>query len=125
HKNVENYLNLISHFAFIKQKNEWLLARSIKALLHFGFKKELINHKKINEAILTSLMKNNLNNGTYHPFYLSNEYLQGNSTEKIAIESATTYVFAKGKNQKLIKQNLQEYCKLNKINWILNLVFKE
>jgi hypothetical protein len=67
----------------------------------------------------------NLNNGAYHPFYLSNEYLQGNSTEKIAIESATTYVFAKGKNQKLIKQNLQEYCKLNKINWILNLVFKE
>jgi hypothetical protein len=146
HKNVENYLNLISHFAFIKQKNEWLLARSIKALLHFGFKKELINHKKINEAIITSLMKKrksnnsaalyiiqlyylycnyNLNNGAYHPFYLSNEYLQGNSTEKIAIESATTYVFAKGKNQKLIKQNLQEYCKLNKINWILNLVFKE
>lgn len=143
-ENIENYLNQISHFAFIKQKNEWLLARSIKALLHLGFKKELMNHKKINDVILTSLMKkrksnnsaalyviqlyylycfSNINNNTYHPFYLSNEYLQGNSIEKIAIESATTYIFSKGKNRKIIKKNLQEYCELNKVNWILNLVF--
>jgi len=143
-ENIENYLNQISHFAFIKQKNEWLLARSIKALLHLGFKKELMNHKKINDVILTSLMKkrksnnsaalyviqlyylycfSNINNNTYHPFYLSNEYLQGNSIEKIAIESATTYIFSKGENRKIIKKNLQEYCELNKVNWILNLVF--
>lgn len=144
HENIENYLDQISHFAFIKKKNEWLLARSIKALLHFGFKKELMNHKKINDIILTSLMKkrksnnsaalyviqlyylyctNNINDNAYHPFYLSNEYLQGNSIEKIAIESATTYIFSKGKNRKIIKKNLQEYCELNKVNWILNLVF--
>jgi hypothetical protein len=145
HKNVENYLNQISHYALIKQKNEWLLARSIKALLHFGFKKELMNHKKINDIILTSLMKkrksNNsaalyviqlyyfysteiLNENIYHPFYLSNEYIQGNSKEKIAIEAATTYIFSKGKNREIIKKNLLEYCEQNKINWILNLLFK-
>lgn len=142
---IENYLNQISHFALIMQKNEWLLARSIKALLHFGFKKELMEHKKINDVIHASLMKkrksnnsaalyviqlyylccsDNLDINNYLPFYLSNEYLQGNSIEKLAIESATTYLFAKGKNRKLIKQNLEEYCKLSKINWILNLVFK-
>lgn len=144
-ENVENYLNQISHFALINKKNEWLLARSIKALLHFGFKKELLNHKKINEIIQSSLSKRrNSNNSAalyivqlyylncsctikksnYHPFYLSNEYLQGNSKEKLAIESATTFLFIKGENQIIIKKNIQEFCKLNKINWILNLLFK-
>lgn len=143
HNNVENYLNRISHFASIREKNEWLLARSIRAILHFGLKKELLNHVQFNEIVNTMMMKKSKSKNsaalyiiqlywlfsnsdktvTYQPFHLSIDYLQGNSKERIAIESATASLYSEGNSKKLIEENLIDYCASTKMKWILNLMF--
>jgi hypothetical protein len=141
--NVNDYLNSITYYAYIREKNEWLLARSIRSLLHFGFKKELINHSEFNEIVNTTIMKkrktknsaalyiiqlywlwNNLDDRfTYQPFHLSLDYLQGNSKEKLAIECATASLYAKGKTKKITEENIKQYCDDVNIKWIPNLLF--
>lgn len=140
---VQKYLNTISSYALSLEKNEWLLARSIRALLYFGLKKELLNHVPFNEIVNTTMMKkskfknsaalyiiqlywlysNSENTITYQPFHLSIDYLQGNSTERIAIESATACLYADGSTKTLIEENLMQYCAGTKMKWILNLMF--
>jgi hypothetical protein len=142
-KNAANYLTTISNYAQSRDKNEWLLARSIKALLHFGMKKELLNHTKFNEMVSATLMKKSktknsaalyiiqlywlYNNWedriTYQPFHLSIDYLQGNSRERIAIESATAILYSEGKTKKQIEENIKLYCVDANIKWIINLLF--
>ncbi|MDI1317755.1 hypothetical protein [Flavobacterium sp.] len=142
-KNVDDYLNTITNYALSIDKNEWLLARSIRALLHFGFKKELLNHLKFNEIINATIMKkrksknsgalyiiqlywlygNIENRLTYQPFHFSADYLQGNSVERIAIETATASLYSKGVIKKAIKENLKQYCANTKIKWIINLLY--
>jgi len=141
--NVKNYLNEISKYALSIEKNEWLLARSIRVLLHFGLKKELLNHIAFNEIVNTTMMKksksknssalyiiqlywlysNSENTITYQPFHLSIDYLQGNSKERIAIESATACLYSDETIKKLIEDNLMHYCVNTKMKWILNLMF--
>ena len=58
----------------------------------------------------------------YQPFHLSIDYLQGNSKERIAIESATASLFAERKLQKQIEQNLKKYCANGSLQWILHLL---
>ncbi len=140
---VQNYLDNIVHYASIKEKNEWLLARNIRAILHFGFKKELLNHTKFNELINETVMQKRQNKksaalyilqlywlysskqdtGSYQPFHLSIDYLQGNSKERIAIETATASLYAEGKLQKQLEENLKRYCAEAKLKWILNLLY--
>lgn len=140
---VEDYLNIISNYALSIVKNEWLLARSIRALLHFGYKKELLNHLKFNEMVNATIMKKNKNKNSaalyitqlywlynnrkntiaYQPFHLSVDYLQGNSIERIAIETATASLFSKGNSKLQIEENLVQYCAGTKTNWILNLLY--
>ena len=141
--NVQNYLNTISNYALSTDKNEWLLARSIKSILHFGFKNELLNHLQFNEIVNTTIMKkskfknsaalyliqlywlyvNSENRTTYQPFHLSIDYLQGNSKERMAIENATASLYAKGELIKLIEANLRSFCADSKLNWIINLLY--
>lgn len=140
---VNDYLNSITYYASIREKNEWLLARSIRSLLHFGFKKELINHIEFNEMVNTTIMKKRrtknsaalyiiqlywlYNNGedriTYQPFHLSIDYLQGNSKEKLAVECATASLYSKGKTKKITEENIKQYCEDANIKWIPNLLF--
>ncbi len=141
--NVENYLNSISNQALSGDKSEWLLARSIKALLHFGCKKELLHHLKFNEVVNTIMMKkiktknsaalyiiqlywlycNPHHKFTYQPFHLSVDYLQGNSIERIAIENATASLFSEDEIKQKTEENLKQYCANSKNKWILNLIF--
>lgn len=140
---VINYLDAISNLAFSMVNNEWLLARSSRALLHFGFKNELLTHVKFNEMVNTILMKksqskksaalysiqlywlysNKEDTIAYHPFHLSIDYLQGNSLERIAIESATASLYATGETKKRIEENLKQFCLDSTIQWIPNLLF--
>jgi hypothetical protein len=141
--NVKNYLNNISIYSLSGDKNEWLLAKSIRALLHFGFKKELLNHIPFNEIVNAALMKkrktknssalyiiqlywlycNDQHKLNYQPFHLSVDYLQGNSLERMAIENATASLYSDGSTKKLIEDNLMKYCADTKMKWILNLMF--
>lgn len=140
---ITHYLDNISNHALYINKNEWLLARNIRALLHFGFKKELLNHIPFNEIVNTTIMKKSQNKKSaalyiiqlywlysnkedtiaYQPFHLSIDYLQGNSIERIAIESATASLYSKGKTKKQIEENLKQFCSNAKMKWITNLLF--
>ena len=140
---VINYLDSISNYAISINKNEWLLARNIRVLLHFGFKKELLNHILFNEIVNTTIMKKSQNKKSaalyiiqlywlysnkedtiaYQPFHLSIDYLQGNSIERIAIESATASLYSKGKTKKQIEENLKQFCTNAKMKWIINLFY--
>ena len=140
--NYKEYLTSLSILANAQDKNEWLLARCIRAFLHIGCKKELVSHEKFNEVVNTTLMKkrksknsaalyiiqlywlysNHKDNQTYQPFHLAVDYLQGNSKERLAIETATTYLFARGNNKKHSELILKQHCSEPKLNWILNLV---
>ena len=66
---VTNYLDSISNYAISINKNEWLLARNIKVLLHFGFKNALLNHVQFNEIVNTTLMKKNQNKNSAALYY--------------------------------------------------------
>lgn len=140
---ITHYLDNISNHALYINKNEWLLARNIRALLHFGFKKELLNHISFNEIVNTTIMKKSQNKKSaalyiiqlywlysnkedtiaYQPFHLSIDYLQGNSIERIAIESATASLYSKGKTKRQIEENLKQFCSNAKMKWITNLLF--
>ncbi len=140
--NLENYLNSISDQALSGDKSEWLLARSIRGLLHFGYKKELLHHLKFNEVVNTTMMKKRKSKNsaalyiiqlywlysnpqhklTYQPFHLSVDYLQGNSLERIAIENATARLFSEDGIKLKIEENLKQYCRSTKNKWVLNLI---
>jgi hypothetical protein len=135
-------LDAITENANNHNKNEWIVARTIKALLHYGYKNELFSHVQFNEVVNAALMKkkksknsaalyiiqlywlySNKNDGlTYHPFHLAVDYLQGNSKERLAIESATAHFYAKGNTKKVIAENLTLYGAMTSMKWILNLI---
>ncbi len=141
--NIENYLNSISNHLLSENISEWVLARSIRALLHFGYKKELLVHFKFNEIVNASMMKKRKSKNsaalyiiqlywlycnpqkklTYQPFHLSVDYLQGNSIERIAIESAIASIYSEEKTKKQIEENIKLYCVDANIKWIINLLF--
>ena len=58
---IQMHLDHIVNYASIREKNEWLLARNIRAILHYGFKTELLHHTKFNELINETLMKKRQN----------------------------------------------------------------
>jgi hypothetical protein len=140
---VTYYLDSISNYAILTDKNEWLLARNIRVLLHFGYKTALLNHVLFNEIVNTTIMKKSQNKKSaalyiiqlywlysnkedtiaYQPFHLSIEYLQGNSIERIAIESATASLYSKGKNKNQIEENIKQFCTDTNMKWINNLLY--
>jgi len=122
----------------------WLLSRSLKALLLFGFKEELFNCKEWNE-IVDNLIKNQtkelhsialytiqlywisksmyLNSKTiYTPFRIHNILFQNESNEKTAIEFAVASLFATGENKQIITGNLKRFCETKGVYWVLRLL---
>jgi hypothetical protein len=142
HRSMATIIEAITEHAYFQTKNEWILARTSKALLHYGYKDRLFKHPQFNEMVNTVLMKkrksknsaalyiiqlywlySKWNEGlSYHPFHLAVDYIQGNSKERIAIESATARFYAKGKLKGVIEENLKVYCQETNIKWILNLI---
>ncbi len=142
HRSMAMIIEAITEHTNLQNKNEWILARTIKALVHYGYKDRLFMNTQFNEAVNAVLMKKRksknsaalyiiqlywlYSNGSeglsYHPFHLAVDYLQGNSKERIAIESATARFYAKGSIKAVIEENLKLYCHNTNIKWILNLI---
>jgi hypothetical protein len=122
----------------------WLLSRSLKALLLFGFKEELFNCKEWNE-IVDNLIKNQtkelhsialyalqlywisksmyLKSKTiYTPFRIHNILFQNESNEKTAIEFAVASLFASGENKIIITRNLKKFCEAKGVLWVMKIL---
>ena len=118
----------------------WLLSRSLKALILFGFKEELFHHEELNKSIdeiikqqkkefhsialyvlqlywiCKSLYFNN--KSVYNPFRIHNILFQNESNEKTTIEIAVASLFASGENKNIIKRNLQSFCENKGVTWV-------
>jgi len=122
---------------------EWALYRSLKALLHFGFTKEVLSHKSFNKLVNSVIKRKNsfnsialyglqlywlyseklvLKNQIYNPFRISINYFHSDNNEKLAIEFATASLFASGNNKLFLDQQLVQFCRENGKRWILNLI---
>ena len=122
----------------------WLLSRSLKALILFGFKEELFQHEELNNHIdeiikqqkkefhsialyvlqlywiYKSLYFNN--KVVYNPFRIHNILFQNESNEKTAIEFAVASLFASGENKNIITSNLKSFCENKGVNWVMKMV---
>jgi hypothetical protein len=122
----------------------WLISRSLKALLLFGFKEELFNHEDLNKTIdiLIKNQKKELHSIAlyvlqlywicksmyfeskiiYNPFRIHNILFQNESNEKTAIEFAVASLFATGENKNILDTNLKGYCEEKGVYWVMRLV---
>ncbi len=121
----------------------WLLSRSLKALILFGFKEELFHHEELNNHIDEIIKQQKkefhsialyvlqlywickslyFNNKTvYNPFRIHNILFQNESNEKTAIEFAVASLFATRENKNILNSNLKRYCEEKGVNWVLKL----
>jgi hypothetical protein len=121
----------------------WLFSRSLKALLLFGFKKELFKSDELNTVIdlLIKNQKKELHSIAlyvlqlywisksmyfeskiiYNPFRIHNILFQNESNEKTAIEFAVASLFAAGENKNILNSNLKGYCEGRGVNWVMRL----
>ena len=122
----------------------WLLYRSLKALILFGFKEELFLHKELNNHIddIIKQQKKEFhsialyvlqlywicksfyfnNKSVYNPFRIHNILFQNESNEKTAIEFAVASLFASGENKNIITSNLKSFCENKGVNWVMKMV---
>jgi len=122
----------------------WLLSRSLKALVLFGFKEELFHHEELNNHIdkIIKEQKKELhsialyvlqlywickslyfyNKSVYNPFRIHNILFQNESNEKTAIEFAVASLFATGENRSILASNLKVYCEKKGVHWVLNML---
>ena len=152
---IDNFNNqlkdtYISHIEYIFNyisddfEPEWIIVRPLRALLHFGFKNELMVHKELNDYIKTILFKKNKNKNSiplyvlqlywlcrerklnrknsYNPFRKPINYFHSDNNEKLAIEFATASLFASGDNKIFLDKNLDTFCKKTGKQWVLNLL---
>ena len=122
----------------------WLFSRSLKALLLFGFKKELFKSDELN-TVIDLLIKNQKKEMhsialyvlqlywisksmyfeskiIYNPFRIHNILFQNESNEKTAIEFAVASLFATGENKTILASNLKRYCEGKGVNWMMTLI---
>jgi hypothetical protein len=121
----------------------WLFSRSLKALLLFGFKKELFKFNELNTVIdiLIKNQKKELHSIAlyvlqlywisrsmyfeskiiYNPFRIHNILFQNESNEKIVVEFAVASLFATEENKNILDSNLKRYCEGKGVNWVLKL----
>lgn len=139
-------LDAIVTYCRDKEAVEWILVRPLKALLYFGFQKEVMNHEGFNVLINTIMTskKHDFNSlalyilqlywlfkekiiskkQIYNPFRMPINYFHSDNVEKLAIEFATASLFASGDNKLFLDQHLETFCKENGKQWILNLIKK-
>ncbi|MFC6875896.1 hypothetical protein ACFQZF_06065 [Flavobacterium myungsuense] len=122
----------------------WLLSRSLKALIIFGFKEELFHHEELNNHIdeiirqqkkefhsialyvlqLYWICKSLYFNSkkVYNPFRIHNILFQNESNEKTAIEFAVASLFASGENKNIITRNLKSFCEAKGVHWVMKML---
>ena len=122
----------------------WLLSRSLKALLLFGFKEQLFHHKEVNNHIdgIINNQKKEFHSialyvlqlywickslyfndkSVYNPFRIHNILFQNESNEKSAIEFAVASLFATGKNKQIITGNLKSFCEAKGVHWVMKML---
>lgn len=131
-------------FGLTDLKKTWLLARSLKALVFFGFKEKLFHYEKLNE-IVDNLVKwqtkekHSLalyiiqlywisksmyfkNKTIYTPFRIHDKLFLNESNEKIAIEFAVASLFSSGENNNIICTSLKTFCKEKGVLWVTKLI---
>ena len=139
---VHELISLTTNFSL--NEKAWLLSRSLKALILFGFKEELFNYHEFNEVV-DNLIKNQtkelhnialyvlqlywisksmyLNSKTiYTPFRIHNILFQNESNEKTAIEFAVASLFATGENKIIITRNLKKFCEAKGVLWVMKIL---
>ncbi len=122
----------------------WLLSRSLKALVLFGFKEKLFHHEELNKS-MDAIIKHQkkefhsvalyvlqlywicksmyFNSKTvYNPFRIHNILFQNESNEKTAIEFAVASLFASGENKTIITRNLKRYCETKRVHWVMKML---
>jgi hypothetical protein len=122
----------------------WLFSRSLKALLLFGFKKELFKSDELN-SVIDLLIKNQKkelhsialyvlqlywisrsmyfeSKTIYTPFRIHNILFQNESNEKTAIEFAVASLFATGENKQIINGNLKRFCEEKGVHWVVKMI---
>lgn len=140
---LKKILDKIIFYSKIYKQNEWIVARSLRALLHCNYKESISTNEKLKALLRVILFKNQAYNYSaalyiiqlywlfnsedkkiekYKPIILPQTYLQNNKPERKAIELATALRFSKGKNHQLIKQHLFQYCEENNLSWIKNTI---
>ena len=129
---------------YTAREKAWLFARSLKALLLFGFKEELFHNDDLNEIVdaLINNQKKELHSIAlymlqlywirksmyfesklvYNPFRIHNILFQNESNEKTAIECAIASLFATGENMRILTSNLKGYCEEKGLRWVMRLV---
>jgi hypothetical protein len=122
----------------------WLLSRSLKALILFGFKEELFHQEELNNHI-DEIIKNQKkefhsialyvlqlywickslyfhNKSVYNPFRIHNILFLNESNEKTAIEFAVASLFASGENKNIITRNLKSFCETKGVYWVVKMI---
>ena len=144
-KPTTEFQNLVKEWLFFiveSKKNEWIIARSLKAILSIGLKQALIENNEFNALIHQVLFKkrnpnlsaalfiiqlywlhsNKMFKSNYEPIYLQSFYVQGNRKEFFIIETAITYLYAGTHEKKYLQKYLQNITAM-KQSWILKLLF--
>ncbi len=141
-KHLEEVIQLSVNFK--DYEKTWLLSRSLKALLLFGFKEKLFHFEAFN-TIVDVIIKNQKKEGSsialyviqlywvsksiyfknrivYTPFRIHNILFQNESNEKTAIEFGLASFFATGENKNIITSSLKTFCKEKGVSWVIKLM---
>ncbi|WP_297868119.1 hypothetical protein [uncultured Flavobacterium sp.] len=140
---IDKVISIANDYTYDFQSS-WILARPIRAMIHFGFAKELLNHEKLNNTV-DNLFKNasfefesiaiyilqlycvfkinsNGSNEKTKPMRLAFKSFLNNENERLAIEFVISYFYATEKNKILIKNKLVDFCDRNGYSWVLKLI---
>ena len=131
---------------FDYQESCWIISRSLKALILFDLKKEIMHDLDFNECIdrlvlfqkkeshsialyilqLYWIYKSKCLNSkiVYSPFRIDTLLFQNESDDKTVIELATASIFASGVNKIIMDNNLKTYCNKVGANWVKKLLFE-
>ncbi len=142
----ETHLNEILHNTSKMNIYEkaWVIARPLKAFLHFNFTIQLFSHKEFNVVIDKLIIPSKFNfhsvalyiiqlywlkkelhtnsKVVFNPFRIPYNLFQNEQDDKTAIEFGIAFLFASGINKKILEKNLRQYCTEKGNSWILKLI---
>ena len=140
---LDNICSLIKNYNELHEKI-WIVSRCIKAIAHSNFLKELLSHSDFKKLILDLYLKNNgkvnciadlILQFSIHAIFNKEEnkhilpppkklqnihYNEENS--RIAIESATAYLYAENKVKSVLDVNLYSFAKKTGNNWLYSFI---
>ncbi len=124
----------------------WMISRSLKALLLFDLKIDILNHIELNDYIDQLVLNQKKGSHSialyilqlywiyksvyfnhkivYSPFRVATFLFQNQSDDKIVIELATASIFASGDNKKIMDANLKSFCNKMGAKWVLKLLYE-